>query len=341
MLRIDRRNKTLKRLAQRTLQEAGLLERFDMQKMIRESPEAFFEEMDEQLLLLGEEVKPSDFVSDRIDLLAVDKQGTVVVLELKRGNDKYQLLQALAYASMLTKWEADQFVSERARLVHKSADEAREEIEQYLEVELSDFNSGQRVILLAEAFDFSVLSTVEWLHKEYEVDTRCYRLSVSADPDSEFLTCTCIYPAPELRQHAAPRRRGGLSPRWATWEEALAGIESQVVKDFLSAQVRLGNEHSLNGPCIIYRLGGKRRWFATAHKKHLYIWQEGRFLGDDEFWKEKVGADTVRPVKKGQCLSFTIETADQIKAFEKAVKEDLASVEFGSPDQQEGERANP
>ena len=69
--------------------------------MICNSPDEFFKEMDEELLLLGEEVKPAEFVDDRIDLLAIDKQGSVVVMELKRGSNKLHLLQALAYASIV------------------------------------------------------------------------------------------------------------------------------------------------------------------------------------------------------------------------------------------------
>ena len=94
MLRIDRRAKALKRLEQRQLPQAGLKERYDVQQMIRNSPDEFFAEMGEALLLLGEEVRPTDFVDDRIDLLAIDQHGATVIVELKRGTHKLQLLQA-------------------------------------------------------------------------------------------------------------------------------------------------------------------------------------------------------------------------------------------------------
>src|SRR5688572_1087984 len=99
MLRVDRNQFSLSRLQQRTLADVGLYERQDLQRMIVASPKVFFEELGENLLLLAQEVRPADEVDDRIDLLALDEDGTVVVIELKRGNHKLHLLQALSYAS--------------------------------------------------------------------------------------------------------------------------------------------------------------------------------------------------------------------------------------------------
>lgn len=45
MLRIDRRSKEFKRLEQRQLPQAGLKERYDIQQMIRNTPDEFFAEM--------------------------------------------------------------------------------------------------------------------------------------------------------------------------------------------------------------------------------------------------------------------------------------------------------
>jgi RecB family endonuclease NucS len=95
VLRVDRQKRTLRRLGERAITDAGYRERDDLQRMIRSSPDAFFDEMGEKLLLVGEEVRPADFVDDRIDLLALDQNGAAVIIELKRSSNKLQLLQAL------------------------------------------------------------------------------------------------------------------------------------------------------------------------------------------------------------------------------------------------------
>jgi predicted type IV restriction endonuclease len=124
-------------------------------------------------------------------------------------------------------------------------------------------------------------------------------------------------------------------PQWPAWKKALEGIESQAVKGFFLAQVKLGTKSHLNCCSIDFRVGRKCRWSAFARKKHLYIWQVGRFKGDEEFWKKKVGVNKVKPVSKGQDLTFNLETADQMRAFEEAVKDDLSNVEFVGSDRQE------
>jgi hypothetical protein len=58
MLRVNRTKKELVKLEKRTLPDLGLTEPYDLQQMIRNSPEAFFAEMEETLLLLGEEIRP-------------------------------------------------------------------------------------------------------------------------------------------------------------------------------------------------------------------------------------------------------------------------------------------
>lgn len=74
MLKIHRKAKSLL-MRDLTPKDGALTEPGDGQKMIRCSPEAFFTEMGETLLLAGEEVRPADFLADRIDLLAIDQNG--------------------------------------------------------------------------------------------------------------------------------------------------------------------------------------------------------------------------------------------------------------------------
>ncbi len=235
MLRIDRKDKSLKYLPSTSLIEAGLKERMDIQEMIHRCPEPFFTEMGESLLLVGQEVRPTDFVDDRIDLLAIDPQGNSVVIEIKRGTNKLNLLQGLTYASMIAKWDSARLLEECSKQRSQSIEEVEEWIEGFLEVDPDNLNQSQRVILLADAFDYEILIAAEWLNEWYGVAIKCYRLSLSVEGENEFLACTCIYPAPELTAHAEKRGRGMSRPlKWTDWESALKTITNSAVSDFFS-----------------------------------------------------------------------------------------------------------
>ena len=59
-------------------------------------------------------------------------------------------------------------------------------------------------MLVAEAFDFSLLIGAEWLNDNFGVSILCCRIALAADAESgnEYLVCSNIYPTPELPQVA-------------------------------------------------------------------------------------------------------------------------------------------
>lgn len=79
--------------------ELGLYERADLQRLLREEPAA----LGEDLLIVSEEFGQWEDSRRRIDLLALDRDGHLVVIELKRTTDGgYMELQALRYAAMVS-----------------------------------------------------------------------------------------------------------------------------------------------------------------------------------------------------------------------------------------------
>ncbi len=364
MLKIDRTGRRFERLEGADLRGRSLSERYDLQAMIRANPSAFFAELGEKLLLLGEEVRPAPEaaqVDDRIDLLALDPSGAVVVVELKRGTHKLQLLQALTYAAMIRSWDHDRLLGRRATTFNRPMESVEDDVRQFLDEDAPGVNHAQRIVLIAEGFDFTVLATAEWLREVYGVDVRCYRMTVSVDGDREYLNCTCIYPPAELVDQAAGRRRmaarrasvapsdddegnaestRALPP--ADWDEALSTIENLDVISFFRAELAAGRANNLNKRVLRFTLGDKRRWWTSARRQHAYTWQEGRFDDDIAFWTERLGADAdIQPVKGASCLSFNLSTASQFDAFRKAVIEELTPIRFENRQVDEVPRESP
>jgi hypothetical protein len=331
MLRIDKTKKRLIRLEKPTMTEVGLTERGDLQEMIKNNPDAFFSEMGEKLLLLGDEVKPTDFVQDRIDLLAIDQQGTLVVIELKKGSNKLHLLQALSYAAMVSRWDSVKIMNTLQSRRGNTEEEVEELVEQFLLQDVATLNDTQRIVLIAEGFDYEVLATAEWLSDVYKLDIRCYRLSLAAEGDNEFLGCTCVFPPPEITEHAIRRGpKGPVQPcKWKDWEAALEGIENTAVVDFVRHELDAGREHYLPKRMLRYRIQGKRRFGVHARKKHAYVWQNGRFAADEQYWRETIGEHIkLEPTKEGQCLRFHLINKEDFDRFSEAVESGIQGREF-------------
>ena len=159
MLKVDPQSRTLSQLSTTTLKHSNILERDHLQAAILSSWDAFCGEMGfEELFLVGSEITPHDSCRDRIDILAIDADGHPVVLELKRHRDKLQLLQAISYASMIARWDADRFLS---ALPGNGAGQS-DELRALLSDESFELREP-RVVLLAESFDPEVILSADWL----------------------------------------------------------------------------------------------------------------------------------------------------------------------------------
>lgn len=331
MLRIDRSGRRFTRLAEPELAEREIWERQDLQQMVCNSPEQFFAELGERLLLIGQELCPTDVVDDRIDLLAIDTDGTTVILELKRGNHKLQLLQAISYAGMVSKWDGEELVATLADHAALSKDDAREQIGEFLgSGTLGDLNASQRIVLIAEHFDYTVLAAAQWLTEKYDVDIKCFRVQLSQDGDTLFLSCACVYPPADLSTVAVRRRRAaaeGKPAKWANWDEALAAIHNTAVVDFFKRRLTSGTRASLNSRVLRFRGGGVRLG-VVARRARAYVWQRPRFKGDMEFWRTRLDAQAdVAEVRGGEALSFVLTTPADFRSFEDVVERQLSGVE--------------
>lgn len=196
MYKVDIENKKLIEIPATSFGELNLKERFDIQEWIDGTPEI----LGEELLIIGKELILSS--GRRLDLLAVDKQGALCVIELKRDDSGTDVeWQAIKYASYCSSFSQDDVYKHFAEYLSTDADDAQVKIEEFINCEPEDLNQQQRIILVSKEFHSEVISAVLWL-RESEIDIECIRLTPHRDAvGSLFINPEIIIPLPEAKDY--------------------------------------------------------------------------------------------------------------------------------------------
>jgi len=194
MLELDKENKIIMSEAsikQTTFSDLRMKEA-DIEDILNNNISEVFGE-DESMLIIGRQVRNAG--KGRSDLTALDKEGNIVLIEIKRdakdivsrseaftfqairyvaSYSKIQTLEELAdtiYAPYLEKWEKEKVPSGMS-----AREFALAKVKMFLEsndrIGLSDH---QRIILIASGFDEQTLSAASWLSKN-GIDICCYQL---------------------------------------------------------------------------------------------------------------------------------------------------------------------
>ncbi len=167
--------------------QLGFQERRDIQEWVAANPGI----LGEELLVVGKEFSGFDRTSERLDLLAVDKHGKLVVIELKRddsGTDAHW--QAIKYASYLHRAEQEDIVRMLANHAKMSEEDATGTLLQYLGTDdLETLNNDQRIILASHRFAPEVTSAALWLNEKAPGDNlmTCVQLIPYRDAKTESL----------------------------------------------------------------------------------------------------------------------------------------------------------
>lgn len=319
MLRVERSTGKLVKLAEPTLSTAGWEERGSLQELILHNAEAFFkEECQETLFILKDEVEPSEQVGDRIDLLAIDSEGRSVIIELKRGSNKLQLLQSLSYAAMISDWQREQF---ELLLPTSKQDHFMDFVAEH-DLELEKVNEFQRVILIAESFDFEVLKTAEWL-TNYGLNITCYKLQLAQEgiDGSEYLSVVQVFPPRELATQA--RRRGSLrserANKFPDIEQLLPACGNPEIVAYFTAS--LGMRRNRRQDSVVYPATGKMRFRVRPKNGYARVSQLGRFEGDHAYWSGQLSQATVKT--RASDLRFRLYTEKDVAFFKSFIEEQL------------------
>ena len=194
-------DKALQQLSNTSLAEQGLKERTDLQQILRKTPEA----IEPGLLIISEEFTNWQDTRRRIDLLALDQEGRLVIIELKRAEDQQMDLQALRYAGLVANMTFSQVVeahksylkaceydcdAEASIRDHLGADDLEPEID----------SLRPRILLIAEDFPRELTTTVLWLN-DVGLDIRCVRIVPYKDEAGVLIDVSQLIPLPESQDY--------------------------------------------------------------------------------------------------------------------------------------------
>ena len=204
MYRINQKTNRIEALKKETFTQLSFKERNHLQEWLCHSPEA----LGEDLLIIQKEFSGFDGTRERLDLLALDKEGDLVVIENKlddSGKDvTWQALKYASYCSKLTKDQICDIYQEYLKKIEVGA-KAEERISEFFEGReyeelLLNQGSKQRIILVAGRFQKEVTSTVLWL-MNYGLRIQCFRVSpFSNGQDELFLNVEQILPVADTEE---------------------------------------------------------------------------------------------------------------------------------------------
>lgn len=168
-------------------------------------------------------------VLDRLDILAIDPDGRIVVAELKRGVAPHTVhMQAINYAAMVSRLTPEDIAELYAATRRRAGEDtdAASALTILTTERLLTVKSIRRprIVLVASDFPASVTSAVVWLN-EQSVDISLIRYRPYRLADGQLVVSfTRLYPVPDVEEFTIGRRpetsaAGDMVPE-VPWDEA-------------------------------------------------------------------------------------------------------------------------
>jgi hypothetical protein len=203
MFKIDTAANSITSLTIRTFGDLGFSERKNLQEWIAKEPSC----LGEELLVIQKEFSGFSDTHERLDILALDKEGSLVLIENKlddAGRDvTWQALKYASYCSRLSKEDIRSIYQEFLAKTDPNAD-AKDLISEFLgadDYEEVVVNKGitQRIILIAAKFRKEVTSTVLWL-LNFKLRVQCFVVTPYSMGDQHFLNIEQIIPTKDAEE---------------------------------------------------------------------------------------------------------------------------------------------
>ncbi len=214
-------NNSLQKIETTSFNSEGILERQHLQLTLKRQIDVIAP----NCLVISEEFSEWSGSQRRIDLLAIDKEGNLVVIELKRTETgEHMELQALRYAAMVSTLTFSRAVEiyQKYLVSIDSEDNAEGKLLEFLsweEPQEDDFALDVRIILVSSNFSKELTTSVMWLN-ERNLNIRCVRLIPYRHQNQVLVDVQQIIPLPEaesyqvkIKQQSEERREARKSSK--------------------------------------------------------------------------------------------------------------------------------
>jgi hypothetical protein len=230
----DKDKKTISTFRETTLKGHDILERRDLEKWIEERPEL----LGEELLVLTTEYDKFDKTSERLDLLALDKDGVLVIVELKRDDSgKTVELQAIKYAAYCSTMTLEQVIDLHLSYCLKkktnlNREDIRKKISEFIEnEEFKEINDKPRIFIVSKEFRPEVTASVLWL-RSFGIDITCVKLTpYHLDASTVVFESGILIPLPEAKDFIIQvERKENAERELSSGQNEYIGFWNDIVK---------------------------------------------------------------------------------------------------------------
>ena len=278
LFRVDADTRASERLAEVEFSTLGFQERRDIQEWVANNSSI----LGDDLLIVDKEFDGFDRTNERLDLLAVDSSGALVIIELKRddsGEDVHW--QAIKYASYLRDATPD-FVAQRLaeHRAFSSTEQAKACLSDHLDAkELSGLNHEQRIILASHRFAPEVTSAVLWLNEKVGAPLiTCVTLTPFRDAETGalYVQASTIIPVRGADDYmvgvGGKAQAAGLTSKSSFAEKRQASFNRNSSDD-VTRFVRKVAELAVEGLSSDVRPDRQGRWAAGwAEFRYFHLW---------------------------------------------------------------------
>lgn len=230
---------SLAKISETSFASEGIREREDLQRLLVQQIEVLAPDT----LIITEEFGDWEDSRRRIDLLGIDKDGNLVVIELKRTEDGGHMeLQAIRYAAMISTLTFEKVIEIYGRFLEKQGrdDDPENAILSFLdweEPQEEEFAQDVRIILASKEFSRELTTAVIWLNQR-GLDIRCIRMKPYRDGSRVLLDVQTVIPLPESEDYQIQIREKQEKERQSR----------RISRDFTRYFLRINGEKYTNLP---------------------------------------------------------------------------------------------